>query len=468
MKLSDEANKAGKYFAGKRATDYMTTARLALVFVAGMVVAGCRNDTRDVTTSRLDDSAVNKKYRAAQEPTETLPLQFLKPKLTTEEIRDGWISLFDGVSLFGWNVPQGPNWHIEDHCLVADSGEPGLLMTSFKFNDFEFRCDFHLESGGNSGVFLRTAEDAKNPATDTYELNICDSHDSFPTGSLVARCKADGVPCVEGEWHSVRVLCDGMRIRVWLDEKPIIDFTDESENYRSAGKIGLQMNGGRIAFRNVFLRPVGTTELFNGQSLEGWSVVAGSQSQFEVVEMTSRDSTQGAVEVNHPAIHISNGPGFLQTDSVYADFVLQMDVRVNGNGLNSGVFFRAMPGIEAAPSNGYEMQIHNGYRDDDRTRPTDFGTGAIFRREAVRYVVADDREWFTATLMVQGDRIATWVNGYQVVNWRDTREPNENPRRGKQLDAGHLSLQGHDPTTDLDFRSVRIHDLTVQQQEAGL
>ncbi len=461
MKQSDQTDEVPDGSAGKQDSD-MTTARLVLVFVAVIIVAGCRHDTPDVATSSSDAPATNKKHNASQEAAELPPLQFLKSNLTTDEIRDGWISLFDGVSLFGWSIPDGTNWHIEDNCLVADSGEPGLLMTPFKFDDFEFRCDFHLEAGGNSGVFLRTAEDAKSPATDTYELNICDSHGSFPTGSLVARCKADGVPAVEGEWHSVRVICNGMHIRVWLDDKSIVDFTDESENYRSAGTIGLQMNGGRIAFRNVFLRPIGTTQLFNGQSLDGWSVVSGSQSQFGIVDTIFRDGTESTVEVSHRAIHISNGPGFLQTDSVHADFILQVDARINGDGLNSGIFFRAMPGTEDAPSHGYEMQIQNGYRDDDRTKPSDFGTGAIFRRAAARYVVADDREWFTATLIAQGDRVATWVNGYQVVNWRDTREPNENPRRGKRLSAGHISLQGHDPTTDLDFRSVRIQDLMIQ------
>ncbi|MCP4505153.1 MAG: DUF1080 domain-containing protein, partial [Fuerstiella sp.] len=54
---------------------------------------------------------------------------------------------------------------------------------------------------------------------------------------------------------------------------------------------------------------------------------------------------------------------------------------------------------------------------------------------------------------------ATFVNGYQVVNWEDDRKPDENPRRGRRLDAGHISLQGHDPTTDLDFRALRIHEL---------
>ncbi|MCA9083165.1 MAG: DUF1080 domain-containing protein, partial [Planctomycetaceae bacterium] len=121
--------------------------------------------------------------------------------------------------------------------------------------------------------------------------------------------------------------------------------------------------------------------------------------------------------------------------------------------------FRAAAGTEEAPSNGYEMQIQNGFTNGDRTQPADFGTGAIFRRAAARYVVADDREWFVQTLIAQEDRFATWVNGYQVVNWQDTRPADPNPRKGLRTEAGHLILQGHDPTTDLDFRAVRIQEL---------
>ena len=105
------------------------------------------------------------------------------------------------------------------------------------------------------------------------------------------------------------------------------------------------------------------------------------------------------------------------------------------------------------------MQLHNGFKNGDLTKPADSGTGAIFRRVAARYVVANDREFLTAVLIAQGDRFASWVNGYQVVNWQDTREPSDNPREGRRLEAGHPSLQGHDPTTDLDFRSFEIHSL---------
>lgn len=435
-----------------------------MVVLVCLTAANCGCPGEPITTSGQSGGSGSPDTSTAEQTTESPsapsttevgdpvgpPFEFIGPGLTEQELRNGWISLFDSVSLFGWNVPEQSNWHVEDHCIVADQGERSLLTTPFSFDDFELRCEFHLAKGGNSGVFLRTSEAPANPASDTYELNICDSHPTHGTGSLVGRVVAENVPATEGEWHQFHILCNGTRIQVSLDGKQILDFTDTGDHVRRSGTIGLQMNEGRVAFRNIYFRPLNSTELFNGQDLTGLHPVPGSKSKFEVAD---------------GRIHITDGPGFLETAETYSDFILHVEARTNGPSLNSGVFFRAQQGTEDAPSNGYEMQIQNGFRNGDRTQPEDSGSGAIFRRAAARYVVANDNEWMVETLIAQGDHFATFVNGYQVVNWQDTREPDENPRKGKRLAAGHLSLQGHDPTTDLDFRSLRITELQSAVQD---
>jgi hypothetical protein len=76
-----------------------------------------------------------------------------------------------------------------------------------------------------------------------------------------------------------------------------------------------------------------------------------------------------------------------------------------------------------------------------------------------RKIVANDNEWFTMTVLAVGSHIRTWVNGYPVVDWTDDRKPAENARQGQYLKAGHLSLQGHDPTTDILFRNIRVVEI---------
>ena len=114
--------------------------------------------------------------------------------------------------------------------------------------------------------------------------------------------------------------------------------------------------------------------------------------------------------------------------------------------------------------NGYESQIHNGYKEGDRTQPVDCGTGGIFRRASARLVNANDQEWFTKTIIAAGPHISVWVGGYQVTDWTDERQANKNPRNGLRLEKGTLQIQGHDPTTNLSFRNLRARDLAGDTQ----
>jgi hypothetical protein len=365
-------------------------------------------------------------------------------RLTREELSAGWIRLFDGHTLFGWQPNSATNWRVVDGVIVGDGEETGLLVTTTRWADYELRCDFRVAPGGNSGLFLRTPLSPRNPTTDCYELNICDTHPKFKSASLVGRVQPTTEVTANGEWHSYHVTVSGPNVTVKFDGQPVTDYTDDTAAPLTSGFVGLQMNGGQAEFRNVFLRPLGTTDLFDGQSLAGWRVVPGSKGEFKVEDGT---------------IRITGGRGFLETERTAGNFVFQFEAITHGDALNSGVFFRAMPGTEAAPSNGYEFQIQNGVKNNDRTQPADFGTGAVFRRIAARRVVSSDREWLAATLVAEGPHITTWVDGVQVVDWTDDRPANENPREGLRLEPGHFSLQAHDPTTNLQFRNIRIADL---------
>ncbi len=134
-----------------------------------------------------------------------------------------------------------------------------------------------------------------------------------------------------------------------------------------------------------------------------------------------------------------------------------MEIFVDGDGLNSGIFFRSIPGQFWQ---GYECQIENRYHDDDRTRPVDCGTGGFYRRQNARRIVADDRQWFHLTLIACGNRMAAWVEGIPVSDWVDRRPANPNPRRGLRLDAGTIILQAHDPSTRLRFRKLRAGEIS--------
>ncbi|NQV23437.1 MAG: DUF1080 domain-containing protein [Rhodopirellula sp.] len=399
--------------------------------------------TTAATPPATAESTPRAKSKAKAAP-EALPLNG-EPKLllSEEEIRDGWIQLFDGQTLAGWTPTNNVDWHLTDDGFIeASQGEPGLLLTTVPFADFELRCDYWVAKDGNSGIFLRSAPEPTNPTKDCYEFNLFDSREQFGTGSLVGRAEPIAKSLGEEKWRTAVIKVEGNHFTASLDGEAVLDFKDETENLLTSGRIGLQKNAGLVRFRNVFVKPLNMKSLFNSKDLSGWHPVAGSKSKFEVADA---------------AISVSNGPGFLESNDAWSDFVLQFEAQANGDGLNSGVFFRLIPGTEDAPSNGYELQIENVFAQGDRTQPKDdAGTGSIFRRTKARWVVPNDHEWFTMTLIAHGPRIATWVNGFQITDWEDTRPADPNPRRGSKTEAGPISLQGHDPTTDIQFRNLRI------------
>ena len=109
---------------------------------------------------------------------------------------------------------------------------------------------------------------------------------------------------------------------------------------------------------------------------------------------------------------------------------------------------------------GYESQVRKQFGRNDRTRPVDFGTGGNYGNQAARKVVSSDYEWFSKTIVVNGNHTAIWINGYQVSDFLDTR-PISREAQGKTgyvNQAGTINLQGHDPTTDLSFKNINVQE----------
>ena len=91
-----------------------------------------------------------------------------------------------------------------------------------------------------------------------------------------------------------------------------------TRNRLRIGHIGLQSREGAVAFRNVRLKPMGLKPLFNGHDLNGWNKERAEKCKFEVTDKGE--------------LHLSNGPGQIETVRDFANFVLQLECKVNGTG----------------------------------------------------------------------------------------------------------------------------------------
>ena len=362
--------------------------------------------------------------------------------LTPEEVSSGWLLLFDGESLFGWAPRGDAQWEVADGAIRHNPGTGGgMLSTTTEFADYQLHVEFWIDAQANSGVFLRCPTSGEISSSNAYEVNIFDAHAKWPTGSLSGIARPEKPVKTVGQWNTFELTVRGGYFVVELNGNLAVEAND---GRFARGTIALQQLDGKgeVRFRNLKLRPLGSKSLFNGKDLTGWTVIPGHKSVFSA-------TPEGW-------LNVKDGNGDLQSDAEYGDFVFQLDILSNGTHLNSGVFFRALKGQFWS---GYEAQIRNQWEGDDRAKPVDYGTGGIYNRQRARRVISSDREWFTMTISAQGPHLATWVNGVQVTDFTDTRPPNENARQGYRAKAGVVSLQGHDPTTDLSFRNLQIAEL---------
>jgi hypothetical protein len=369
--------------------------------------------------------------------------------LTAKEAADGWLLLFDGESTYGWRSPNGSKWTVAKGMLAPQAGKPGLLVSTTAFAEYELSLEYQCKDTSTASlVFGCDWEGKKAASTEPFMLPHLGS------GWCRGLFGITGHSVVRAEFYA------GNRLR------------GASKAARSEAPIPttghLALSGNSVVFRDIKLKPLGQKSIFNGKDLTGWKEHPGKKSKFSVTK--------------EGWLNIKDGPGDLQTEGQWADFVLQLDCISNGKHLNSGVFFRCLPGQY---QQGYEAQIRNQFTKEPtqtytveeydpethkllgkkkvQSTAVDYGTGAIYRRVPARQEVAKDGEWFTLTVVANGRHLATWVNGRQVADWADNRPPKDNARNGCRLEKGPLSLQGHDPTTDLSFRNFRIADLKQEK-----
>ncbi len=363
----------------------------------------------------------------------------VKNPLTAKEIQDGWLLLFDGNSTFGWQTTKG-GWTVQNNLLTAPGKLANLTSTS-AFLDYEIHVEYEIAQGGSLAMVTH-ANDQGESIGRIGELKFF----RFP-GLCRAKIKVYNGRAGSGSFGPVQ-------------GRQGAGFGGGSDGAPRRSAAHLAFRGHNCTIKSIKLKPTSLKSIFNGKNLDGWKIHPGRKSKFTV---------------KNGVLHVKDGNGDLQTKGQWADFVLQLECKVNGKNLNSGIFFRCIPDKY---QQGYESQIHNGF--DAKTKKTytlqqydpqtnkpskkikvtstakDYGSGGIYRRQPARFQAAKDGEWFTMTVLAHGRHISTWVNGLQVADWTDHRPLKDNARQGCRLKKGAISIQGHDPTTDLSFRNFRI------------
>jgi len=195
------------------------------------------------------------------------------PGLSQKEIEEGFVSLFDGKTLDGWQgavdgyVPQ-------DGVLVCKKQGGGRVFTKKQYADFILRFEFKLQPGSNSGIGIRAPLDGRTSRTG-MEIQILD--DTAPKyknlkpyqfhGSIYGMVPAKrGHLKPVGQWNSQEILCQGRHVKVTLNGAVIVDADldqigqttmdgrDHPGRFRDRGHIGLLGHGSHVEFRNIRIK----------------------------------------------------------------------------------------------------------------------------------------------------------------------------------------------------------------------
>src|SRR5712672_2578668 len=145
------------------------------------------------------------------------------PLLLQAQAEDGAVPLFDGKTLHGWTIQDGPEtaFYADDGAIVVheSAGYPTWLRSARQYENFDFGGEFFIKGWTNSGIYLHAPEHGRNMWCG-MKVNIFHEADAKPApesmGSifpLVAPLKVN----VKSEWNAFRILMDWPRLQVWTN-----------------------------------------------------------------------------------------------------------------------------------------------------------------------------------------------------------------------------------------------------------
>ncbi len=198
--------------------------------------------------------------------------------------KDGWISLFDGKSLDGWEVKSGfATYEVKDgaiHGTTAEGSPNTFLCSKEQYGDFELEFEVKVHDQLNSGVQIRSQ--LKDADKDKHggrvngpqvEIEASPGQAGYIYGEATGLGWLSPEPqekghshqhIKNGEWNQYRVVAKGANIKTWINGELVADLTHEGiYETHPKGFIGLQVHGiGKqtgpydVWWRNLRIKPL--------------------------------------------------------------------------------------------------------------------------------------------------------------------------------------------------------------------
>ena len=202
--------------------------------------------------------------------------QFLLKDIALTEI--GFQPLFDGQSFAGWesgnDQPLQSCWTTEQGQLICTGDKGPWLRTLRPYGDFNFRVDYQVSTGGNSGIYVRVPRDGNHHRENDqlppagFEVQVLD--DAAPqyamlkdfqySASIYDLAGANPRNCKPtGQWNTLEINCRGGQVTTVHNGAVVTNISESTVPALALrlqqGYLGLQNHSTRVAFRNLRLGP---------------------------------------------------------------------------------------------------------------------------------------------------------------------------------------------------------------------
>jgi hypothetical protein len=369
----------------------------------------------------------------------SLGLTALLLAASSTRAEDGWINLFNGQNLDGWQAHGGQAKYSVENGLLVGQSVPGtgnsFLCTTRSFGNFELELEYQCDPLLNSGVQIRSevfpnatnaiihGKQFKFPADRVHgyqcEIDMDTARGRMWTAGIYDEARrgwlfpADGEKGSQGvafsqqgrtvskagQWNTLRIVADGPSIKTWLNGAPRAEIFD---CVTPCGLIGLQVHavgtdaakaGLKVRFRNLRIRELSSENntltpqeiaagwklLWDGKTTDGWRSPKSDKfpDRSWVLE-------NGELKVVSSGNAEAQAGGDIITRQRYANFELSADFKFT-TGCNSGIKIFVQPNISPI--------------DKVTGKPT--GRGSAIGLE---YQILDDANHPDANLGRNGDR----------------------------------------------------------------
>ena len=349
-------------------------------------------------------------------------------------------SLFDGRSLAGWSVREGPesSYYVEYGAICGSPAAeyPAWLRSDRQYENFDFQCEFFLQGWCDGGVLFHAPEHGPRTAAG-FKISLFHQVDKVPVRNSMGSIYPLIPPRVvnvrgSGEWNALRIRMDWPRLQVWTNGEPVHDVDVESRpelRYRlRAGYLGFETLSYPLRFRNISIREL--------PSKPDWEVLYEKPSDIDKWTITESNAKDPARFLTLGHVLRGDGLGNLTTKERYRDFALQMYIR-GVRHHNGGVLFRCQEGRKH-----YEIQVHD-------VEEAHYPTGSLYFHERARYPRLEPEQWFLFQLFVKDRWCLVRINGENVMEFD----------RLEILDPGPIELQAHQSGRWIEYKHVVVRRL---------